>query len=233
MSRVTSICTDGENQNTGDKHSLWVLFEEECQNYRTNLPLIKLWCSAHRLELVWGALTNRVPEVKKVLSVISSISTHFRELRTEELKKIAEDNKLKLLSIPKIFTIRWTEWTYKTILSVLKSWNAIMIYCSSADNATATGFHTYLSNLENLKLIVFLADLLQIYQRYHKHVQDDKLTIVSLGKYIKMLKLSLQQLEKDDLIGGWSERLNNDIVIEDDKVFLKGKLKMIFSDSIS
>lgn len=60
MSRVSSICTDGENQNTGDKHSLWVLFEEECKKYRSNLPLTKLWCSAHRLELVWGDLTERV-----------------------------------------------------------------------------------------------------------------------------------------------------------------------------
>lgn len=37
MSRVTSICTDGETQNTGDKHSLWVLFEQECQKFRTDV----------------------------------------------------------------------------------------------------------------------------------------------------------------------------------------------------
>lgn len=42
MSRVTSICTDGENQNTGDKHSLWVLFERECSKYRDNVPLMML-----------------------------------------------------------------------------------------------------------------------------------------------------------------------------------------------
>lgn len=115
MSRVTSICTYGENQNTGDKHSLWVLFEQECQKYRTNVPLLKLWCSAHRLELIWGDLTNRVSEVEKVVNTISKIASHFREsgLRTEELKKVAEENQLKLLSIPKIFAIRWTEWTIK------------------------------------------------------------------------------------------------------------------------
>lgn len=224
MSRVSSICTDGENQNTGEKHSLWVLFEEECKRYRNDLPLIKLWCSAHRLELVWNDLTQRVPEVKSVLSIMSSISSHFREsgLRTEELKQIAAENQLKLLSIPKIFKIRWTEWTHKTIENVLKSWNAIMKYCESSENATATGFATFLSNFENLKLIAFLADLLQIYQRYHKNVQGDKLTIVSLAKYINALKASLQQLQNDDIIGGWAERLQSDVIIEQEKVLLKG-----------
>lgn len=44
ISRVSSICIDGENQNTGDKHSLRVLFEDECKRHRSDLPLTKLWC---------------------------------------------------------------------------------------------------------------------------------------------------------------------------------------------
>lgn len=111
---------------------------------------------------------------------------------------------------------------YKAVLSVLKSWNAIVKYCQISDNATAVGFATYLSNLDSLKLIVFLADLLQIYQRYHKHVQGDKLTIVSLAKHINMLKMSLQQLQANDLIGGWAERLESDIEVQSGKVLLKG-----------
>lgn len=59
MKNVTSICTDGENKNTGEKNSLWTLFEAECKKYRSNLPLFKFWCSAHRMELVWGDLTKK------------------------------------------------------------------------------------------------------------------------------------------------------------------------------
>lgn len=224
MSRVSSICTDGENQNTGDKHSLWVLFEKECQKYRSDLPLTKLWCSAHRLELVWGDLTAKVPEVKNALSIISSISTHFREssMRTEELKSIAAQNQLKFVLIPKIFKIRWTEWTYKAIDSVLKSLRAILKYCEFAGNATATGFETFLTNLQSLKLIFFLADLLQIYQRHHKNVQRDDLTIVSLAKYIGSLKSSLEELQREELIGGWEYHLKKDMIVESDKVVLDG-----------
>lgn len=225
MKNVTSICTDGENKNTGDIHSLWTLFANECMQYRPDLPLIKLWCSAHRMELVWGDATKNVKEVRNTLDILSSIASHFNEsaMRLEDLKKIATDHQLKLLKIPKVFGIRWTEWTHTTLLNLLKSWQAIVMYCEwEGSNATATGFGNFLTNLQNMKLITFLADLLNVYKRYHKHVQGDKLTIVSLAKYIESLKKSLHQLQTSDTIGGWAEQLKNAINIENENVTLKG-----------
>lgn len=171
MARLSSICTDGTNVNTGEKHSLWKYFEEECSKFRSELPLRKIWCSAHRMELVWGDLTNRVKEVRKSVEMLSSIASYFHEsgLRTQELKQIATERGLKLLSIPKIFKIRWTEWTYTTVVNLLKSWNVLMIYFDKNKNdAKVSGYLTFLSKLENMKLIVFLCDILQIYKRYQK-----------------------------------------------------------------
>lgn len=39
MSRVTSIFTDGTVVNTGEMHSLWKYFQDECLKYRQLLPL--------------------------------------------------------------------------------------------------------------------------------------------------------------------------------------------------
>lgn len=88
MTYVSSIVTDGTNVNTGDENSLWKHFEDECLKYRTVLPLNKFWCSAHRMELVWGDLTSKIKEVKRIIDIFSSVATHFREsaMRTEELK---------------------------------------------------------------------------------------------------------------------------------------------------
>lgn len=123
MSRVSSICTDGTNVNTGDKNSLWQLFEDECLKFRSELPLLKLWCSAHCLELVWGDLTNRVKEARLCIEMLSSIASFFHEsaLLTTELREIAAENDLKILSIPKVFKVRWSEWTYTTVVNILKS----------------------------------------------------------------------------------------------------------------
>lgn len=144
-------------------------------------------------------------------------------MRTEELKRIAAEHQLVCVTIPKDFPIRWTEWTYKSIIAVLRSWKAIVKYCEQSENAAAPGFGTFLKNLENLKLLVFLADLLQIYHRYHQHVQSDKLTIVSLSKHIGALKATLLQLENNDTIGGWAERLKSDTTFDEEegKFFLK------------
>lgn len=216
MARVSSICTDGTNVNTGEKRSLWKFFEEECSKYRFDLPLNKFWCSAHRMELVWGDLTNKVKEVRKTVEVLSSISSYFHEsgLRTDELKQIAHERGLKLLSIPKIFKIRWTEWTYTTVVNLLKSWNVLMIYFEKNErDAKVSGYYTFLLKLENMKLIVFLADILQVYKRYHKLVQSDNLTIVSLVNYIESLKLQLNGLQSDDLTGGWSEEFTKSLQV--------------------
>lgn len=48
-----------------------------------------------------------------------------------------------------------------------------------------------------------------------------KATIVSLYKYIGGLKASLQQLQNNDTIGGWADRLKTDIILDEENVFLK------------
>lgn len=75
-----------------------------------------------------GAKSNRY---------VSSIALHFNEsaMRLEELKKIANENQLKLLKIPKVFTIRWSEWTHTTISNILESWEG--------SDAAATGYGSF------------------------------------------------------------------------------------------
>lgn len=68
MANVTSICTDGTNENIGEKNSLWTLFKTELQNYRNDLPFIKLWCASHRSDLAWKNMADSVKEVRKILN---------------------------------------------------------------------------------------------------------------------------------------------------------------------
>lgn len=50
LNKISSLCTDGTNVNTGDKTSLWKLLDEMLAPSR--IPLLKVWCAAHRAELV-------------------------------------------------------------------------------------------------------------------------------------------------------------------------------------
>lgn len=114
LNKVTSLCTDGTNVNTGETNSLWALMDKELKS--SGIPLIKIWCAVHRSELAWKNTARTVPEISTTLSTLSSVSTyfHYSPLRIAELKKIANAKNLKLLNIPKIFEIRWSQFTIHT-----------------------------------------------------------------------------------------------------------------------
>lgn len=227
MSLITSICTDGASINTGSKNGLWVLFENELKKHRSNFPFLKLWCSAHRIDLVWKDMTDSVTEISHALGLLSSIASYFNNsaLRTENLKRVADESHLSLLSIPKLFDIRWTEWTFVTVVNTLRSWNALCVYFEKHRDADlqAPGFFAFLTSFENLEVLSFLGDLLSMYHRYHKRVQSDNLNIITMSNHISDLTKSLQNLKLNNIIGGWEELLKESIVVErDGDMFLKG-----------
>jgi hypothetical protein len=151
---------------------------------------------------------------------LSSIASYFRtsSSRTEDLKEMAAELELKLLTIPKLFEIRWTEWTYVCVKNILRSWHALVVYFQEyKDYALECGYFKFLTNYEKLKQIVSLADLLQIFQHFHKNLQSDSLTIVTLKMHINALKNAVNDLKNDTkLIGGWEERLSEMLVIKTD-----------------
>lgn len=226
MKKISSICTDGTNMNSGEKGGLWTLFEKEMQRIGSALYLLKIWCSAHRIELVWGDVTHSHAVIDEILNRLSSISSYFHKsgVRTSELKKIATDNKLDVLSLPKKFTIRWTEFSYTMVNSFLRSWHALVIYFNTnkRNNAINVGYFKFLTKLENLRAAAFIADLLHIYSRYQKKIQSDKLTIIDLAKSIHSLENALIDLKAKLHPGGWEETLELQMEVKDEKVFLKG-----------
>lgn len=226
MQHISSICTDGTNSNTGEKAGLWKLFEDEIRRIESDVPLMKIWCSAHRMELVWGDTCKAHVAINKILNEVSSISSYFHQsgLRTSALKKVAEENNFKFLSLPKLFTIRWTEFSASIIENVLRSWRALVAYFdkNKEDDCVVMGYFKFLSKIDNLRIMSFLGDLLQIYSRHHKRLQDDKLTIVSLMQSVRSLRNALNDLEEKQLTGGWEEALTNDFEEIDGKLLLKG-----------
>lgn len=123
-----------------------------------------------------------------------------------------------MLSIPKLFDIRWSAFTYTLINNVLHSWQALVAFFKQTNNdAEASGFLNYLTNERNLKMLAFVADILQIFQRCHKKVQSNDLTIVSLVRHLELLQKSLDSLKGETLLGGWEEALDSEIVVSDDE----------------
>lgn len=225
LNKVSSLCTDGTNVNTGDVSSLWALMDEELKSAGSKIPLLKIWCAAHRAELAWKSTAGKVPEINKTLSVLSSISTyfHYSALRTAELKKIASDHDLRLLKIPKIFEIRWSQFTYTLLRSVLVSWKTLALYFEThKDDAQCAGYFDYLTKLDNIKLIAFLADVLFAFKRFQKKMQSNRLTLIEMKSHVMAISKSLQEMKTTQLMGGFESKLATKITIEPNgKIYFK------------
>lgn len=183
LTKMSSICTDGAAINTGEGSGLWSRFENEISINGSEIPLVQIWCGAHRLDLAWSDINSQpntesdASELKvldKTLSILSTLSSYFHNsaIRTNELKEIADDN--GVLSMPKLFTIRWTEYTFNLIRAILTSWNAIVLLLNKKNEhkcVKSNGFHKYLANLNFLRLVAFLGDVLRLFKRLQKNAK--------------------------------------------------------------
>lgn len=225
LGKISSVCTDGTNVNTGDKKSLWVLIDEAVKSSGSKIPILKIWCAAHRAELAWKSASSAVPEVNKALTVLSRMSSYFHcsGIRSAELKNIAAEHNLRLHNLPKIFEIRWSEFTFTLIRSVLVSWKALVLYFQkNKEDADCAGFLNYLTKLENLELIALLADVLFAFKRFQKKLQTDQLTLISLKSSIDAIKKTLNGMGNVKLPGGFESNLATKLKNgEDDKIYLK------------
>lgn len=75
--KTSSICTDGTNENIGEKGGIWKLFEDEVRKEGSKMAIMKIWCSAHRMDLVWSDVSTSHKIIKKTLDIMSAIASYF------------------------------------------------------------------------------------------------------------------------------------------------------------
>ena len=211
LERVSSIVTDGASVNTGEKNGLWALFDSEIQS---GVPKLKIWCAVHRSQLAWQSVTDTVAEVSHLLQSLAGISTYFHTsgLRTRELKDTASENSAAYhayVSLPRIFEVRWTEFTHTMANAVLVSWYALVLYFKKTKDRQASGFLSLLTSKQNLELLAFVADVLFVFSRFQKKIQGDGITIINLHEQIHLVKRNLSNVEGSPLLGGWVSALEN------------------------
>jgi len=211
---ISSIVTDGASVNTGERGGLWTLFKQKYRSLDENsIPLITIWCAAHRSNLAWKDTSNSVSEVQHLVLTLTGLSTFFHTsaLRSRELENIAKVNDCKLLRIPKFFQVRWTEFSFSLVNSVLVSWHALVLFFQTSKEKESKGFLKFLTNIDNLRLLCFLADTLLIFSRYQQKIQSDFITILDLTKETEFVVKRLRTLCTNNLLGGWVNSLESQL----------------------
>lgn len=229
LKNVSSLCTDGTNANTGGKGGLWKLFQDEVDEAGSEIKLYNVWCVAHRADLAFNDMIDGTPEADMIFSVLKKVSSYFHAsaLRTSELEAISKDKKLNYLTIPKLFEVRWVEYSWHIIRAILTDWNALILYFNNQDNTDkqAKGFVKFFTDINKLHIITFLGDLTFVFQRFQKKLQADSLTLPILYKEVKTIKSILNGLKESPVLNGFESIFAASLEYEDNATFLK-KIKL-------
>ena len=228
LQEVSSVATDGASINTGCKAGLWVFLDDDKKKIESPLPFLKIWCSVHRSALAWGEFTNgkyAVREIKTVLDICVSLTGYFHKsgLRTKAIKMTAEELKKKFYSFPTYHEVRWTEFTYNLLLSVVKNYVVLIKYFEDSikiekDNE-AEGYLNFFKTKDKILMLCFLTDLAYSYARFQKGIQGDEVLIFDIEDKARDYLVTLGELETKPLLGGWEERFYEDLNSEDDETY--------------
>lgn len=203
---MSSFATDGASVNVGNQNGLWRLTDEAAINAGSDIKILNIWCAAHKSELAWKDMCSADRDLESMFTSLNSLASYFHKSgrRTAKLEKIAEKKKLKLLHLPTNFEVRWTQFSYQMVHSVLMSWNCLALCLKSinenmrlnkAKRHAAFVHLKFLTDLKQLKLIAFIADILFTFSRFQKKLQSDDLNIVELVEHVNQAMDELSEIK--------------------------------------
>ena len=136
----------------------------------------------------------------------------------KSLQKIPEDNSYQFVRYPTYFEVRWTQFCYELLESVMKNWRASTKYFKeSATNNEARGFLAEWTDKDTLSLTCFVADLLYVHKRFHQSFQDDDILIFDICKRKKTSLTRLEKMKEEPLSGGWEENFDNNLIVAEEE----------------
>lgn len=213
LKHINHITTDGENKNTGKHKGLWTQLDTKREELGAEYPLLKSVCAVHTSALVFKDVCKSVCEVQHMIEKVGGIASFFHSSprQTSDLEKIAEVNALSLKRLPRWFEVRWAEFTYDLLDAVLVSWKALIMFSQQSTLSQAKGFGKLLSEVNNLRLMCFTADVLFLLKNLQMTLQSDSITIVDLDPKIGEFIQKIKHLAEKPLLGGWEEVLENEL----------------------
>ena len=170
-----------------------------------------------------GNPLRKLTELRVLIEELKGISTYFHTsgVRTRERKTIAEKYKLPIRRYPVHFQIRFTEFLFELINAHLSSWNATTLYFrGQSKEHEEDGYFKLMTNKFKLQLMAFVADVLAVFKRYQKLIQDDGITILEVESRTKTVRTQIRSLSTKPLSGGWEEALLS--ALSEDGDSLKG-----------
>ena len=214
FAQVSSICTDGENSNTGCKQSLWQFLQRARDSSENrNLPLVKIWCAVHRSQLAFKSMRKAVAEIPLLLNECQSVNTFYNTsaTRMKHLRKVADEMGRTAHQYTSVNDIRFTEYSETLIACVLRNYGPMVKHLNKEANeqkcAEAQGLINIWTDLDTIKLTTFLCDVLTEFKSFQKSIQSDLLTVFQLESMRDSYVSRIRELKTEPRKGGFEEKI--------------------------
>lgn len=217
VKKMSSFVTDGASVNKGEKTGLWTRIDADKASIDGTYKIMKIWCAAHRSDLIVKDLGEKVKEFQTVTKMCSNTASHFSRspMRAVELQKISDKYNIKLVSLPTLYEVRWCEYTHQLLHGLLTSWECLVRYFDEVSDSNGETYARCLLNYKHLKMVAFMTDLLLIFKILQQRLQSDNLNPVSMLIHVKTFKNTVAAMKNNlPLLGGWEQRLSDEVQIE-------------------
>ena len=206
---TSSIVTDGESLNSGERNGLWKKLEEEKICHDSNhSPLIKIWCAAHRSNLAYKDVSKTICEVRLVTSDVVSVGSYFHVsgVRTHQLKEAASSSGLaEPLHWPDFKEVRFAEFSHQLFAVFLRNYRSCICYWEKGYDVESAGFLRKWRNKDRLLIVCVLADVTYLLKGLQKKLQKDTCILSDFSNLKAKIIGQLEELQNEPLTGGWEE----------------------------
>lgn len=133
----------------------------------------------------------------------------------KNVKTIASENNLKLMSLPRHFEVRWSQFTSQLIVAVFVSWECLvfffrqMIESDDTHKSDAQGYLLFLTKKENIEMLAFLADFFVLHSKFQKSLQSNALDFLKLHRQVEHFKEDLRDMKTEQMLCGYEEDVAN------------------------
>lgn len=221
VEKTSSIVVDGISLDVKERETLWSLMRQlqkvMSSPFQDLPPLLTNWCNVHRSDLAWESVSQSVEEVNHVFQNLISICRLFHQssIRLRELREISEENNQTFKSLPRVFEIKWSDFTANTLSTILLMWSPLTLYAQRSQDKEASITLSFFKKIDNLHMLTFLADVLSLFSSYQENLMRESVTLVDIMKETEEVKKILSSLIKTPLLGGWVATLEEELVNDD------------------
>ena len=155
-------------------------------------------------------MAKNVPEISHIVSDCKALATFYNvsAVRMKGLRNTAVDSGVEVYQFPHLKDIRFTEYTYGLLHSILRNYRPMIEHLErETGDVDMQNFLLKWKDEDTVRMTAILCDVLFVYQRFQKYIQSDLISVFDLESARDFYGAELLKLVNNSLTAGFEEKI--------------------------